>query len=110
VLDLKLIRSEPEAVRAALARRGDEAGTDRVLELDARHRKLLTELEAIRAEQNRASKAIGEAKRSGADASATIAAMEDVARGGRELSDEENKVKAELDAALAPEPARTRRR
>jgi seryl-tRNA synthetase len=104
VLDLKLIRSEPEAVRAALARRGDEAGIDRVLELDARHRKLLTELEALRAEQNRASKAIGEAKRSGADASETIAAMEDVARRGRELSDEENKVRTELDAVLAQLP------
>jgi seryl-tRNA synthetase len=104
VLDLKLIRSEPEAVRAALARRGDEAGIDRVLELDARHRRLLTELEALRAEQNRASKAIGEAKRSGADASETIAAMEDVARRGRELSDEENKVRTELDAVLAQLP------
>jgi seryl-tRNA synthetase len=104
VLDLKLIRSEPEAVRAALARRGDEAGIDRVLELDARRRELLPELEALRAEQNRASKAIGEAKRSGGDASEAIAAMEDVARRGRELSDAVNAVEAELDAALAQLP------
>ena len=30
MLDLKLIRHDPDAVRAALARRGDEAGLDRV--------------------------------------------------------------------------------
>ena len=55
VLDLKLIRRDPDAVRAALARRGDAGALDRVLELDARWRERRRELEALRAEQNAAS-------------------------------------------------------
>jgi seryl-tRNA synthetase len=91
-------------VRAALARRGADAGIDRVLELDGRRRELLPELEGIRAEQNAASKEIGAAKQRGEDAAEAIAAMEDVAARGRALSDEVAKVEADLNAALAELP------
>ena len=60
MLDIRLIRRDPDAVRAALARaarRGGEA-IDEVLELDERWRALTTELEELRAEQNRASRAL----------------------------------------------------
>jgi seryl-tRNA synthetase len=75
-----------------------------VLELDARRRELLPELEGIRAEQNAASKEIGAAKQRGEDASGAIAAMEEVAARGRELSDRLAKVDAELRSALATLP------
>jgi seryl-tRNA synthetase len=91
-------------VRAALARRGADAGIDRVLELDERRRELLPELEGIRAEQNAASKEIGAAKQRGEDAADAIAAMEEVAARGRALSDQVAKVEAELNAALAELP------
>jgi seryl-tRNA synthetase len=91
-------------VRAALARRGEDGGLDRVLELDARRRELLPQLEGLRAEQNAASKEIGAAKQRGEDAAGAIAAMEDVARRGRELSDAVAGVDSELDAALAALP------
>jgi seryl-tRNA synthetase len=91
-------------VRAALARRGADAGLDRVLELDALRRELIPQTEAIRAEQNTASKAIGAAKQRGEDVSAAIAAMEEVAARGRALSDELSRVEAELNAALAELP------
>jgi seryl-tRNA synthetase len=75
-----------------------------VLELDARRRELLAELEPLREQQNRASKAIGEAKRRGEDAAAEIAAMEDVAARGRELSDRVSRTEAELRDALGELP------
>jgi cytochrome c553 len=53
---------------------------DEVLELDERRRELLPEVEALRAEQNQASEAIGEAKQAGEDASEAIAEMQEVAR------------------------------
>jgi seryl-tRNA synthetase len=55
VLDLRRLRSEPDAVRAALARRGDPSlpeSVDRVLALDERRRALLPELEELRARRN----------------------------------------------------------
>jgi seryl-tRNA synthetase len=70
VLDLKLIRSEPERVKAALARRGAAAGVDELLALDARRRQLLPRQEQAQAERNSLSKQIGAAKGSGDEAEA----------------------------------------
>jgi seryl-tRNA synthetase len=61
LIDLKLLRDDPEKVSAAYARRGGVDGLDKVIELDAAYRDLLRKVEDLRAEQNRASKAIGKA-------------------------------------------------
>jgi seryl-tRNA synthetase len=61
VIDLKLLRENPTAVKAAYERRGGVDGLDRVIELDARRRELLAAVEKLRADQNLASKAIGQA-------------------------------------------------
>jgi seryl-tRNA synthetase len=112
VLDLKAIRTDPEPVRAALARRrdGSEARLDRALELDARRRELLPEVEGLKARQNAASQAIGAAKQAGGDAAAEIAEMQEVARRAKALREELDGVQAELDETLAslpnpPDPA-----
>ena len=64
MLDLKAIREDPERYRRALARRSPDLGGDvgRLLELDAERRRLTTEVEELRAEQNRTSKAVGAAR------------------------------------------------
>ncbi|HEX4306697.1 MAG TPA: serine--tRNA ligase, partial [Solirubrobacterales bacterium] len=75
MLDLKLLRSDPERVKAALARRGAGGEVDELLTLDARRRELLPTIEDAQAERNTASKRIGEIKREGGDAEAEIAAV-----------------------------------
>jgi seryl-tRNA synthetase len=75
MLDLKLLRSEPERVKAALARRGVGSEIDELLVLDARRRELLPRVEDAQAERNAASKRIGEIKREGGDAEAEIEAV-----------------------------------
>jgi seryl-tRNA synthetase len=109
VLDLRLIRSDPEGVRAALHRRRAADGVDEVLELDRRHRELLPALEGLRADRNAASDRIGAAKRAGEDAGEAIARMREVAARIRELEGEVGTVRERLDAALVglpnlPEP------
>src|SRR5919197_5032940 len=61
VLDIKLIREQPDLVREGLARRGTgaEVEIDSLLELDERRRKLLVEVESLKAQRNRVSKEIG---------------------------------------------------
>ena len=49
MLDVKLLRSEPDQVRAALARRGAADAVDRILELDARVRELTPKTDDLRA-------------------------------------------------------------
>ena len=61
MIDLKLLRDYPDAFRKAYAKRGGVEGLDEVIELDRAYRDLLAEVESLRAEQNRASKAIGQA-------------------------------------------------
>jgi seryl-tRNA synthetase len=64
-LDLKQIRSEPEAVRTALARRGAADELDELLSVDESRRELNTRIDAIRAEQNKLSGEIEEAAKAG---------------------------------------------
>ena len=74
MLDLRLIRAEPDRVRASLARRGGAGDLDALIALDDECRSVRTAVEQTRAERTTASKAIGEAKRSGQDASDAEAA------------------------------------
>ena len=87
MLDLRLIRAEPDLVRAALARREADGPLDEILALDERRRALLTEVEGLRAEQNQASEAIAAAKRAGEDADDAIARMREVASRVKALQD-----------------------
>ena len=70
MIDLRLLRSDPAQVRAALARRGDAgvaAQLDEILTIDARRRSLITELDTRKAERNEASRADAQlVKRQGA--------------------------------------------
>ena len=75
MLDLKAIRSEPERVKAALARRGAAEQVDDLLALDARRRELLPEVENAQAERKTLSKQVGERKQAGEDAEELIAAV-----------------------------------
>jgi seryl-tRNA synthetase len=106
MLDLRRLRAEPDAIRAALARRGDasESRVDEVLALDARRREILPELEDLRARKNAASEQIAKAKKAGEDSSEAIAAMREV--GGREkaLNGELADVDEKLRAAMAALP------
>jgi seryl-tRNA synthetase len=64
-LDLKQIRSDPESVRSALARRGAAEQLDELISVDERRRELNTRIDAVRADQNKLSGEIEEAARAG---------------------------------------------
>ena len=63
MLDIRLLREEPDRVRRALALRHTEAPLEEAIALDAERRELLTEVEGLRAEKNTVSKEIGELAR-----------------------------------------------
>jgi seryl-tRNA synthetase len=80
------------------------AGVDRVVELDARRRALLPELEALRAAKNQASEEIARAKREDADTADAIARMREVGEREKRLEAELALADAELHAALIALP------
>ena len=62
MLPLRDVRERTDELRAVFARRGVEAPLDAIVALDAERRALLAEVEAMRADRNRAGKAIGAAR------------------------------------------------
>ena len=78
MLDLRLIREQPEAVARALADKGGAELIDQILARDTERRRILKEAEELKALRNRASEAIGQAKRRGEDASGEQARMREV--------------------------------
>ena len=106
MLDLRLIRRDPDAVRAGLARRGPEAAgrIDELLALDAQWREATTASEQLRSEQKTASEGIAAAKRSGEDASEAIARMKDVSAQVKTLGDRARESEERLQAVLVTLP------
>jgi seryl-tRNA synthetase len=100
VIDLKVLRAEPDAMRAALVKRGDieRVGTvDELLGLDEHRREGLAEVNDLKARRNSVSKRVGEMKRAGDDAEAVIAEMKEV---GQRIS--------EIDSSVADAEAKIR--
>ncbi len=81
MLDLRLIRADPGAVRAALARRGDvdPGAIDAVLALDAERRHATEAAETLRARQKQDARAVAAAQKAGGDAEAAITAARELA-------------------------------
>lgn len=59
MLDIKLIRDNPEIVREAMEKRGESAPLDQITSLDEQRRQLLHEMETLRAHRNEVSKQLG---------------------------------------------------
>ena len=97
MLDIKIIRDNPQFVRERLATRGrgDEARIAEVAALDEQRRQLISEADSLKAERNKVSKEIGALKAAGKEAGTPMAAMKEVG----------NRVAA-LDAELAALEAR----
>ena len=76
MLDVKMVRSNPGEVRRALERRGDSTSSlDEFLAIEEERRRLLTDVESMRAARKRASDEIAVVKKAGGDAEQAIAAM-----------------------------------
>jgi seryl-tRNA synthetase len=113
MLDLNLIREQPDLVRTALKNRQmDPAPVDELLTLDEKRRSLLTQVETLKAERNAVSKEIGKTLAPGASAGmkdATereqkIAAMREVGERIAALDKEVAEVEAELNSIAAALP------
>jgi seryl-tRNA synthetase len=102
LIDVKLLRTDPDRVRDSLRRRGSNVNLDALVESDARHRRLLQEVEVARAEQNQAGKSIAAA--AGPERGAAIAEMRRLSDRLKQLEADLTAARQELDEALARVP------
>jgi len=104
MLDIKLIRDDPAGVERALATRGATISLAPILEADTARRRLVTEAEELKAERNRASEAIGQARRRGEDAQAATARMREVSDRIKALDAQVKEADGRLEALLLEIP------
>ena len=105
MIDVRLIRTDYEGVRAALARRHNPEVLDalaRAAELDGRLRDITSERDGLRAKVNALSKQVGEHRRNGEQAEADALQEESRTVGGTEklLADEHDEVSERLRQEL----------
>src|SRR5262245_18572976 len=103
MIDLRLLRQDPEGTRAALLRRGDPAladALDRVLEHDQRWRRLVVEVERLKAERNAQSEEVARKKRGRLPADVLLAALKASSERVKSLDVETREAEDTLNQAL----------
>ena len=91
MLDIRRLRSEPDAVKAAVARRATAGlldALDEILTLDGRRRVALSEVNDLKAQRNEVSKEVGRIKRDGGEADQMIVEMREVGARISEIDEE----------------------
>ncbi len=104
MLDLRWIRENPDAFDRGLARRGLAPQADAILALDREWRAAQTRAEQLQAERNRLAKEIGAAKAKGGDAAELLRRVAESKDEEGRLEAEAARLRAAIDAALAPVP------
>lgn len=100
MIDSKLLRHDPHAVREALARRGDPALLELLagLEgLDARRRERITEVEALKADRNAVNDEVARRKKEGRPAEDLFAGLKAAGERVKALDAELREIEAEVD-------------
>jgi len=103
MIDIQLIRKEPDTVRAAMRRLGAEAPIDRILQLDLDRRDLLQRVEGLRQQRNETSGQIGQMPE-GTEREAQIERMRGVNDQIDELEQRLRVLETELETALYQVP------
>ena len=99
MIDLKLLREDPDTVRASQTARGDDpALVDAALDADSRRRSALTDFESRRAEQKALGKQVAQAQ--GEEKQALLAHTKALAEQVRSLDSDAKSAAEELDALL----------
>lgn len=88
MIDIKLIRENPELVKQGLANKNDKSDVDEILALDKMRREKLQLVEELKAKRNAASQEIGKRKKAGESADDILDEMKNVADEIKKIDDE----------------------
>ncbi|RKX19883.1 MAG: serine--tRNA ligase [Candidatus Zixiibacteriota bacterium] len=90
MLDIRLLRENPDLVKEALAKKNDKTDIDKILNLDNKRREIIREVEKLKSERNQASADIAKKKKAGESAEDAITAMRKV---GDKITELDNKLR-----------------
>lgn len=100
MLDIKLIRNDPNAIEHLLQTKNPEVSLSKIIQLDERNREIKTQVEQLKSTRNSVSKIIGEKKRTGEDVEALMKQMGEMADQISSLDKELQTVETDLHDAL----------
>jgi len=104
MLDIKFLRQNVDFVKNKIAERGQDIDLNAFVDMDAKRRDILQEVESLRNERNAVSKQVGERKKRKEDAQDLIDRMGTVSARIRELEDELKKTEENLHNLLLTIP------
>lgn len=106
MLDIKLIKENPQSVIDRLRAKGKEAEADicRVIELDAKRRELIASSESLKAEQNKTTKLVPIYKKEGKDCAPIFAQMKELSAKVKEQEEELKQVETEYNSIMLSFP------
>ncbi len=96
MLDIKVLRNEPDRIREALKKRYNDLDITPAIELDKERRAILSDVEQKKAKQNEISKKVPAMKKAGEDVTAVFAEMKELSN---EIKEDDEKVR-DIDAKL----------
>ncbi|MBQ4133033.1 MAG: serine--tRNA ligase [Desulfovibrionaceae bacterium] len=96
MLDLKLLQSNPEVVENALKNRQSNLDMNEFAELDKKRRSILTDLEALQSERNKASGEVARLKREGVDASELLERLGEISAKIKTLDKQADEIKQQV--------------
>ncbi|MBR5507174.1 MAG: serine--tRNA ligase [Clostridia bacterium] len=100
MLDIKLIRTETERVKKALARRKENIDIDGLLALDTKRRELLFEVEQLKSKQNEVSKQIPALKKEGKDVAPIFEEMKKLSADIKDIDEKVRELDGEIEKIM----------
>ncbi|MBQ9737046.1 MAG: serine--tRNA ligase [Clostridia bacterium] len=101
MIDIKILRNEPEKLIEALKRRKeDRIDVDGLLELDKKRREVLFEVEQMKSKQNEVSKQIPALKKEGKDTTAIFAEMKLLSEDIKKLDDKVREIDGQIETIM----------
>lgn len=96
MLDIKILRQNPEIIKEALKKRNSDLDITPAIELDKKRRELLVDVEQKKASQNEITKKIPQMKKNGENTDAIFKEMKELSNNIKELDDQVRQIDEEL--------------
>ena len=96
MLDIKILRTEPDKIREALKKRNNDLDITPAIEMDAQRREILAEVEPMKAKQNEITKQIPKMKKAGENTDQIFAEMKELSGEIKELDSKVSKIDEDL--------------
>jgi len=100
MLDLKFVRTNPDLVKEALKKRNSNVSLEDFLKQEEERRKLLFEVESLKAKRNTVSEEVGRRKKNGEDAEELILEMREVGQEIKKLEEQLAEIEKSMEVVL----------